>query len=49
MKIPAVEDDLVAQLVREASRRPLGHNVVLATDGDAARARLQADSDGRGW
>ncbi len=47
MKILAVEDDPVAQLVLEASLRRLGHNVVLAADGDAAWARLQADSDVR--
>lgn len=47
MKILAVEDDPVAQLVLEASLRQLGHNVVLASDGADAWARLQADAEVR--
>ncbi len=47
MKILAVEDDPVAQLVLESSLRKLGHNVVLASDGAAAWERLQTDSQVR--
>lgn len=47
MKILAVEDDPVAQLVLEASLRQLGHSVVLAADGDAAWASWRADPDVR--
>jgi DNA-binding response OmpR family regulator len=47
MKIIAVEDDPVAPLVPEAPRRQLDHKVVLAADGAAAWARLQANSEVR--
>lgn len=40
MKILAVEDDPVAQLVLESALKSLGHEVVLAADGEAAWAAL---------
>ncbi|MBC7368944.1 MAG: response regulator transcription factor [Undibacterium sp.] len=45
MKILAVEDDPVAQLVPEASLRQLGHEAVLAADGAAAWELLGAARD----
>ncbi|MBI5767945.1 MAG: response regulator transcription factor [Verrucomicrobia bacterium] len=41
MKVLAVEDDPVAQLVLESTLKSLGHEVVLAADGEAAWAALQ--------
>ncbi len=41
MKILAVEDDPVAQLLLESALRSLGHEVVLATDGEAAWTALR--------
>ncbi len=41
MKILAVEDDPVAQLVLESALKSLGHEVVLAADGEAAWAALR--------
>lgn len=40
MKILAVEDDPVAQLVLESALKSLGHEVVLAADGEAAWAAM---------
>lgn len=40
MKILAVEDDPVAQLVLESALKSLGHEVVLAADGEAAWTAL---------
>ncbi len=42
MKVLAVEDDPVAQLVLEASLRSLGHEVTVLADGAAAWEALQA-------
>lgn len=44
MKILAVEDDAVARAVLRQALRRLGHDVVEASDGDAAWERLQTDS-----
>ena len=41
MKILAVEDDPVAQLVLEAQLKALGHEVVLAADGETAWTALE--------
>ena len=44
MKILAVEDDPVAQLVLESTLKSLGHETVLATDGEAAWAAVRTGS-----
>lgn len=44
MKILAIDDDPVAQLVLEAALKSFGHEVVLAVDGAEAWAKLQATS-----
>jgi len=43
MKILAVEDDPIAQLVLEAALTSLGHEVVLAVDGEEALVRMKTD------
>jgi DNA-binding response OmpR family regulator len=44
MKVLAVEDDPVAQLLLESALKSLGHEVVLAADGEAAWAALSDHS-----
>ncbi len=44
MKILAVEDDAVARAVLNKALQRLGHDVILAEDGEAAWARVQQES-----
>jgi DNA-binding response OmpR family regulator len=44
MKVLAVEDDPVAQLVLEAALKSLGHEAVLARDGESAWQTLNRDA-----